>query len=183
MRSWQCGVRQGASARAPAAGRSATNLEIGRTCSSRDSEGIFNLVHGYYRYTSECYKLHTAVIRKKRILTRALKLIEGESTQSGSGDAAVGILLALARWLSWLGGKFFLLNPGSVSTLAMHLPFNQRPLSPSSAWSPCAAPPCPGRIDAHRACCPRSAPGGLFLFRLFVSLRQPLVLPHWMHLV
>jgi len=123
MRSWQCGVRQGASARAPAAGRSATNLEIGRTCSSRDSEGIFNLVHGYYRYTSECYKLHTAVIRKKRILTRALKLIEGESTQSGSGDAAVGILLALARWLSWLAGKFFLLNPGSVSTLAMHLPF------------------------------------------------------------
>ena len=151
--------------------------------SSRDSEGIFNLVHGYYRYTSECYKLHTAVIRKKRILTRVLKLIEGESTQSGSGDAAVGILLALARWLSWLGGKFFLLNPGSVSTLAMHLPFNQRPLSHSSAWSPCAAPPCPGRIDAHLACCPRSAPGGLFLFRLFVSLRQPLVLPHWMHLV
>ena len=93
---------------APAAGRSATNLEIGRTCSSRDSEGIFNLVHGYYRYTSECYKLHTAVIRKKRILTRALKLIGGESTQSGSGDAAVGILLALARWLSWLGAKFFL---------------------------------------------------------------------------
>ena len=107
--------------------------------------------------------LHTAVIRQKRILTRALKLIEGESTRSGSGDAAVGILLALARWrrrwLSWLGGKFFLFkNPGSVSTLAMHLPFNQRPLSPSSAWSPCAAPPCPGRIDAHLACCPRSAP-------------------------